>query len=182
MIANQIAGLLTGGVVAPLTDYESIQTVTLGSSASTISFTSIPGTYKHLQIRAFARYTTGTETGVKMRINSDTGSNYAYHELYGTGTGAGAANGINQTAISDVIYINSTASVYGAAVVDILDYADTNKFKTIRSLNGADVNGGGYITFMSGLWRSTSAITNIEMYVAANAMAQYSSFALYGIK
>jgi len=163
-------------------NYESIQTVTVGAGgSSTISFTSIPATYTHLQIRAIARYSTGTETGVKMRINSDTGSNYAYHELYGTGTGAGAAAGTTQTAISDVMYINATSNVFGGAVIDILDYANTNKYKTIRSLNGADVNGSGYITFMSGLWQNTAAITNIELYVAANNMTQYSSFALYGV-
>ena len=182
MIANQIAGLLTGGVPVSLTDYESIQTVTLGANASTISFTSIPSTYTHLQIRAIARWSTGTEAGVKMRLNSDTGSNYAYHEVYGTGSGAGAAAGTTQTSISDVIYIRSGTSIFGAAVMDILDYANTNKYKTIRSLNGSDANGAGYMNFVSGLWQNTAAVTNIELFVATNNMTQYSSFALYGIK
>ena len=182
MIANQIAGLLTGGVPVSLTDYESIQTVTLGANASTISFTSIPSTYTHLQIRAIARWSTGTEAGVKMRLNSDTGSNYAYHELYGTGSGAGSSGGATQTSISSAMYIRSGTSIFGAAVIDILDYKDTNKYKTIRSLNGCDANGAGYMNLVSGLWRNTAAITNIEMFVATNAMTQYSSFALYGIK
>ena len=181
MLNNTVA-LLGGGAPPAVGDYESIQTVTLGTSASTISFTSIPSTYKHLQIRVSARYTTGTEAGIKIRFNSDTGSNYAYHELYGTGTGAGATGAATQTAMSDMVYINSTASVFGAAVIDILDYSNTNKYKTVRSLNGADVNGGGYVQLISGLWQNTAAVSNIEMYVSANAMAQYSSFALYGVK
>ena len=180
-----ILGILASSfrsAAGPVGAYDSLATVTLSANTSSITFAGIPSGYKHLQIRASARYSTGTETGVKMRLNGDTGSNYAYHELYGTGTGAGAAAGTTQTAISDTMYINSTASVFGGAVIDILDYANTNKYKTIRSLNGADVNGGGYITFMSGLWQNTAAITSIEMYVAANAMTQYSTFALYGVK
>lgn len=181
MIANLVAGFI-GEIPVSLTSYESIQTVTLGSNASTISFTSIPSTYTHLQIRAIARWSTGTEAGVKMRLNSDTGSNYAYHELYGTGSGAGASAGTTQTSISDVMYIRSGTSIFGAAVIDILDYSNTNKYKTIRSLNGCDANGAGYMNLVSGLWQNTAAVTNIELFVATNAMTQYSSFALYGIK
>jgi predicted patatin/cPLA2 family phospholipase len=76
-----------------------------------------------------------------------------------------------------------TASTFGAGVIDILDYADTNKFKTTRTLNGVSSNASSaidYIFLVSGLWRSTSAITSITL--TGNNFAQYSHFALYGIK
>jgi hypothetical protein len=67
-------------------------------------------------------------------------------------------------------------------ILDILDYADTNKFKTTRSLTGFDRNGAGSVSFNSGNWRSGSAITSIRLFAGNNAFAQYSSLALYGIK
>jgi hypothetical protein len=66
-------------------------------------------------------------------------------------------------------------------ICDVLDYANTNKFKTLRSLTGNDRNGSGSIWLDSGLWRSTSAITSIK-FTTGTAFAQYSQFALYGIK
>ncbi|NCU72421.1 MAG: hypothetical protein EBY66_05360 [Candidatus Fonsibacter lacus] len=75
-----------------------------------------------------------------------------------------------------------SASVFGTTVVDILDYANTNKYKTFRSLMGIDNNGSGSIRLRSGLWMSTSAITAIKMTPSTSgSFQQYSSFALYGI-
>ena len=183
MIANQVAGLFAGGVPPiVLGDYESIQTVNGTGSSGTISFTSIPSTYKHLQIRVVAQYSTASETGARIRLNSDTGSNYAYHELYGTGSGAGAAGYSSQTYMGDMVYVTAINSSIGGAVIDILDYANTNKYKTVRSLCGGDNNGSGYVQLVSGLWQNTSAISNIEIYIAANSFTTGSKFALYGVK
>jgi hypothetical protein len=66
--------------------------------------------------------------------------------------------------------------------MDILDYANTNKFKTTRTLTGSDLNGSGVVSLDSGSWRSTSAITSITFTARANLINTYSSFALYGIK
>jgi hypothetical protein len=74
------------------------------------------------------------------------------------------------------------ADAFGAGVVDILDYKDTNKYKTVRNLTGVDMNGMGELGLISGLWRNTNAITSILFYPPANNIAQYSHFALYGIK
>jgi hypothetical protein len=80
----------------------------------------------------------------------------------------------------------NSASIFGSGVVDILDYKNTNKNKTIRSIGGYDINGSGsgyaYTSFYSGNWRSTSAVTSITFTMVAGDYAQYSSFALYGIK
>jgi hypothetical protein len=75
------------------------------------------------------------------------------------------------------------ANVFGTFIIDILDYANTSKYKTQRGLGGADLNGSGYISFNSGNWRNTNAITSISLTpLYGSQFAQYSSFALYGIK
>ena len=70
--------------------------------------------------------------------------------------------------------------IFGTFIVDILDYANTNKYKTMRALDGFDANGSGYAVLWSGNWRSTSAVSTIT--ITGGTFAQYSSFALYGIK
>ena len=77
---------------------------------------------------------------------------------------------------------SATSGVFAAAVIDILDYANTNKNKTIRALDGLDNNGSGTVAFSSSLWSSTSAINSIEISGLGGTIQQYSSFALYGIK
>jgi len=67
--------------------------------------------------------------------------------------------------------------------VDILDYTDTNKYKTMRALYGQDTNSVGGITFYSGLWKNTNAITTVTLIPNNSAFwATYTQAALYGIK
>ena len=174
---NQIAAIHGVGTPVSTTSYESIATVSVGGGgSSSISFSSIPSTYKHLQIRAALLTTAG---GVNIQYNSDTGSNYTYHQLYGTGASALANAGTSQTA-GFIAYNNSAGSNPTVAIVDILDYQNTNKYTTHRSLAGTDVNGsGGTLTFFSGLWLNTAAVSSINII---GTFAQYSHFALYGIK
>jgi hypothetical protein len=176
---NTIAGLL--GVGAPPTDFESISTTTVGTAVSSITFSSIPATYTHLQIRQIAA-TSVADRFFKIQFNSDTATNYSWHYLQGDGAtatasaGATVAYGINGTGPNSTTY-------FGAVVTDILDYANTNKYKTTRSLSGADMNGaGGYVQLFSSNWRSTTAITSITLTPSSGNFNQYSSFALYGIK
>ena len=77
---------------------------------------------------------------------------------------------------------NQTANAFGAFVVDILDYANSTTNKTGRILHGRDLNGSGTIALASSNWRNTNAITSITMFPAADNLAQYSTFALYGVK
>jgi hypothetical protein len=174
------------------TAYESIATTTVGSGGSaTVTFSSIPSTYKHLQIRVFAKTNRGTygRDEFSLQFNSDTASNYSWHTLYGDG-GTASAYGIGSDTKIDAGYIAGGAgtSMFGAGIVDILDYANTNKYKTIRSLTGHDHNGviagiHAIVNLNSGSWRSTSAINSIVIgVVSGTAFNQYSSFALYGIK
>ena len=164
--------------------YESIATVTVGSGgAANVEFTSIPATYTHLQIRGIGR---GSFTDLTMRFNSDTGNNYSSHRLYGTGSSAGSdgesSSGSYGTFILYAGRLNSAASVFCANIIDILDYANTNKYKTSRSFYGFDDNSSGNIFLTSGNWRNTNAITTIRLTPNSGTIAEYSEFSLYGIK
>jgi hypothetical protein len=176
--------------VIPPNSYESISTVTVGSGGvSNIEFSSIPSTYKHLQIRMTAEGAGGSGAGpvsIDVILNSDTGNNYAYHRLYGSGSGTAADNSTSRASTLGglINYSASANSIYGGSITDILDYANTNKYKVLRSFSGYDANGDGYISLISGLWQSTSAISNIKIYPLDRSYTwrQYSTFALYGIK
>jgi hypothetical protein len=172
------------GAAGEINSYESIATVTVGAGGqSSITFSSIPSTYKHLQLRAFS-YAAATNQGYFLQINGDTGTtNYNTHYVYGDGSSALA--GANSTWAGIDIAPTASSSSYGTAiVVDILDYTNTNKNKTIRSLQGSDANGAGNVGLFSGLWQNTSAITSlvIRENLSGLDINQYSSFALYGIK
>jgi hypothetical protein len=161
-------------------DFESIATTTLTTAAATITFSSIPQTYSHLQLRYIARNDTSTYF-VRIRFNgSTTTTDYVYHVLNGSGSAVTVGHE------NDGMYAprqSTTANIFGAGVVDILDYTNTNKYKTIRGLGGYDANGSGDVDFLSGFYKAnTSAITSIEITVVAGNYTQYSQFALYGIR
>ena len=167
---------------------EPIASVLVGASGSnTIQFLDIPQTYKHLQIRIIGR---DNRSGVSintsyLNINGDKGTNYSYHAVYGSGTSA-LATGLasNTFAVNHQSTAGSaTASTFAATVIDILDYSNTNKNKTIRSLSGYDDNSTGRIALWSSLWMSTNPVTSITFAPAVDASyQQYSRFSLYGIK
>jgi len=177
------------GRVAP-NSYESISTVTVGAGGSSpISFSSIPSTYKHLQIRLLAQTNRAASVdSLQLNFNSDTGSNYSWHTVQGDGSNANALGYATQTyaRIGDGTIGGATGSggYFGVGVIDILDYASTNKNKTIRGLTGVDENGAGRVGLGSGLWQNSStAISSISIAPQAGTLfLQYSSFALYGIK
>jgi len=156
-------------------------------STNTFTFTNIPQTFTHLQIRVFGRdlQTFSTFDNLYFRLNSDAGANYAYHLIQGDGASA-TSNGVANSTFSPIGVnpsVNSTANVFGATIIDILDYTNTNKFKTVRAISGADANGTGYVNLNSGLWLSTAAVTTIDLggQNTNGYMAQYSRFDLYGI-
>lgn len=164
--------------------YQSISTVTVGSGgSSSISFTSIPSTYTHLQVRAIIKNTANTSESVRFRFNSDTATNYSFHRLFGDGSSASAYGEANTSYAGEASSSNSPqTNIFSALVYDVLDYANTNKYKTARGLSGKDFNGSGNIFLFSGNWRNTAAITSLTIYPNSDNFAQYSQFALYGIK
>lgn len=186
IMASQISGHLGNP------QFESIATVSVGSGgASSISFSSIPSTFKHLQIRAILATTQGTDRGnsaLYARFNSDSGNNYSWHQLKGSGSSASSTGYFSENTIygSDTLYSGGASGVFGAMIMDILDYGSTNKYKTVRILNGFDSNtasnGNTSVGLNSGLWMSTSAINSITIPNNGFNFKEYSHFALYGIK
>lgn len=181
---TRYTNMLAGNFIPwePAGAYESIATVTVGSGgASSITFSSIPSTYTHLQLRGI--FNSATQPQALLRFNSDSGSNYSYHQIEGNGSSAVAGAGTSTTSIIHFINgMESTTTAGNAFIVDVLDYANTNKNKTTRALTGCDKNGSGQMFLVSGNWRSTSAITDISITTNAGTFAQYSQVALYGIR
>jgi hypothetical protein len=186
-----ITSLKTGttGLSAALDNnyMEPIATTVVGSGGvNTVIFNNIPQTYKHLQLRLIARGAT-TLARTAIQFNSDTSSIYDNHGVYGTGSATGSYADLGQTLIEvgNTPTSSDTANAFAATVVDILDYTNINKYKVIRSLDGWDGNGSGYVDLRSGSWRSTSAISTLTILcglVGSGNLAQYSRFSLYGIK
>lgn len=168
-------------------DFESIATYAATSaSTSTITFSNIPNTFQHLQIRGVGRNTNsgGGAQIFYVNLNGDTTSgNYAKHSLNGSGGGsAGAGGGANDNGYDGMINANFTASVFNGYIVDILDYQNVNKHKTVRVLHGFDSNGDGRIYLASNLWKNAAAVTSITLTAFSGSFAQHSHFALYGIR
>jgi len=183
IMASSISGNLVTG------SYESIATVTVGAGGSSaITFSSIPSTYQHLQIRGLLRSNISATGGEYMActINGDSGSNYSYHYWGGNGTVAYSGGGGSLTNLnaSQVATCNSDgASVFGINIWDFVDYSNTSKYKTVKMIAGYNDNIIGTAGFKTGTWRSTSAISSLNIVPGSGtAWVQYSTLALYGIK
>jgi len=183
-----LIGIIASSGIAAGGDYESIATVTVGAGgASNVTFSSIPSTYQHLQIRAIGR-TADTQTydNTWVSFNGDTtASNYNWHNLLGDGGSVSTQAFTSSRVLINAVFTGTAvnSSIFGTFITDILDYANTSKFKTTRSLAGVDTNGAGRLMLQSSLWQSTSAITSIALTNGSGAnFPQHSSFALYGIK
>ena len=175
--------------VTPYDGYESIASVY--PTGSTVSFTSIPSGFKHLQLRVSGKTDRPTyaQDGFKIVFNSDTGSNYSIHGLAGDSSSA-FSYGTSSTAnfyVYDCLGTTVNNNV-GGAVVDILDYSNTNKYTTTRSLGGVSSNtsaGGlyGAIILSSGLWQNTAAVSSITLtpHVGSNFVSG-TTFELFGIR
>ena len=167
--------------------FESIATTTVGVGGQTIiDFSNIPQIYKHLQVRCMLRDESAfSERALFMEINgnSPSGSN-AYHQLLGNGSSASSTNATNQGRWSETISVSAasaTAGIFAVAIIDILDYTNTNKTKTLRALGGYDANGSGKVMLTSYLYNSTNTISSLRFYTNQK-MISSSHIALYGIK
>lgn len=186
---SPILGILASSNYQRVTSsYESIAT-TAGSGAS-ITFSSIPSTYKSLQIRSLYKdssTSSAQEAPLYIYFNGDTTSgNYAYHYLRGDGTSATAVGVASSTWMRvDGAGVVSTTGAYGTSIIDIIDYASTTKNKTMRALAGGNGNTTGtnyMVSLSSGVWLSTSAINSVTVYAGNAGFASGSTIALYGIK
>ncbi len=180
-----ILGIIASSYPRAAGAFESIASASGTGSSQNITFSSIPSTYTSLQLRGIFRSShTATVEDIRVRFNSDTGTNYASHFL----TGDGSATAVDASASTTLINIGRTTAASAAAdivsgfVIDIHDYTSTARYKTLRALGGLDRNGSGNIYMSSGLWMSTSAITSITFNLFSGNWTTQTQIALYGIK
>lgn len=160
--------------------YEPIATTTLGSAASSITFSSIPATYTDLRI---VLVTNGVTSGVNAfcRFNSDTGTNYSFTSLYGEGTAAGSNRSTGSNGMQLDFYYSLDITIPNMITLDIFSYAgSTNKTSLITFSN--NLNGLGSTERGVGLWRSTAAINTILLYMNGQNFKIGTIATLYGIK
>lgn len=184
---------LAGNAYYEPSQFFSIATVTASGSTTTLTFSSIPSTYKSLQIRGIGRSTDTSspaqDNGIKITFNSDATANYTNHGLDGNGTNVTASGTIARNYVyaykglpNDLV----AGTGFGSAIIDIIDYASTSKLKTTRIFSGSDINSGTAnfgVALSSGLWNSTAAITSVTLTVGGSGnWISGSTFALYGVK
>jgi hypothetical protein len=178
-------GLLSqGGGANGAAGFQLISTTLISSTTASVTFSAIPATFTHLQLRVVGRYTAATSiSNLTLRFNGDTGSNYGYQSLRGQATTiTGAQSGGYQTSLltGDMPGASAAASTYGSSFIDVLDYAKTTKIKTTKTFGG---NAGFLDVFMfNGTWNSTAAITSILVSdaVTSASFAAGSRISLYG--
>jgi hypothetical protein len=185
-ILGTIDSAKTGRLTNPA--FESISTVYLSSgSQSTIDFTSIPSTYKHLQLRLY--YICSTSPGtVRLKVGTSgsiSSTSYSYHDFKSNGTTpTGYVAAPNN--VEAYILLDSQNTGTNVGVIDFLDYSNTNKATALKSFFGSQkLSTGGtenHIGFSRIAWVNTATITNIQFYTQSGSFNQYSHFALYGLK
>jgi hypothetical protein len=166
--------------------FDLLETTTLTSSASSVTFSGLGAysDYKHLQIRSVAR-DSGVTTNVwtKLVFNNDTSANYTAHLLYGDGSAVTSDGYTGFTWAGAAMHPGaSNTNAWGGAVIDILDFSSSNKNKTVRGLSGWEGSAIDRIMLASGLWLSTSAITQIAIVSGHTSFLAGSRFSLYGVK
>lgn len=182
-----ILGIVSSGIIEQGAGFELIASTYGTGSSSSITFTDIPATYNYLQLRVAAQASNGgfSTNSLEVRLNSDTGNNYSKHALLynGSAVAVGATTTDGMRSLITIGGSGLTAGTLGVGIVDIIDYADTSKYTTIKTQYGCDTNGGGGIGLSSGQWRNTNAVTSLTIFETNNNnLSTVSSFHLYGIK
>lgn len=160
--------------------YEPIATTTLGSAASTITFSSIPSTYTDLRVVLVAR---GTATTYPQWIlNNDATALYSRTELTGNGTAASSTRGsANSAFYVPNAALPTAANTFDLITADIFSYAGST-FKTVLFTDSTDLNGSGEVAAIVGLYRSTTAISRVDIQAGASTFAAGTTATIYGIK
>jgi hypothetical protein len=178
-------GLLSqGGGASGAVGFQLISTSLISTTTASVTFSAIPATFKHLQLRIVGRNTDGaTFRSLTLRLNGDTGSNYGYQSMRGQNTTiSSAAPGSYQTSllIGETPGAGSAANGFGSLFVDLIDYANTTKIKTTKTMGGNAATND--VIAFNGTWNSTAAITSILVSdaVTSTSFAAGSRISLYG--
>jgi len=161
--------------------YTPITSTTLTTTASSLTFSGIPGIYTDLIIVVSA--SVDSDGDLRYRINGDSSSNYSGTIAWGTGSSAGSTRVSNVTSGITNSYGGFTTTLGGSVqILQFLNYANTTTYKTILSRTNTATGG---VDVTAGLWRSTSAITSITMAKNSAMGGTFqigSTYTLYGIK
>ena len=155
-----------------------IATTTLTTSAADVTFSSISGVYTDL-VLIFNGGVNTSNGGLRMELNSDTGSNYSQTSLAGDGTSAASARNSNVTQARISSDFGMVNNLNYNSITSLNNYSNSTTYKTWLSRNNLSSAG---TEFVIGLWRNTAAITSIKLVPSANSFASGSTFTLYGIK
>lgn len=167
--------------------YTLIASNTLSSTASSVTFSNIPGTYTDLVLKLSSRSSNngGTVNAVNIRFNSDTSSIYSWTRLYKNNSNSAVSDrgGYSYGMVGWDSGSTSTASVFGNIEVYIPNYTSTSS-KQFSSFSVSETNSttGTVIAANANLYRNTTAITSLQFYPDAGSWAANSTFWLYGIK
>lgn len=183
-IIGVIASSISGHLTPPFDpgSYFSIASTTVGSAVSSVTFSNIPSGFTHLQVRIIGN--SSAADNASFQFNGDTGNNYNRWRLSGINATVGAAVGVSLPGayVFSSLGFPSTSNYFGASIIDILDYGNTNKYKTMRSLSGADINSNGGVELTSNVWLSTAAITSMNIAAYAGNWNTNTRISLYGVK
>jgi hypothetical protein len=161
----------------PTPTYTPLATVTLGTTAATVTFASIPATYRDLILVCVAGFS-NTAITARVRFNADFGSNYSFQSMRGNGTDASArsASANGSAFLSDTTPAATTTRLQ--LNVSFMDYSATNKHKTL--LSRADNSSAGTDAIIN-TWANTAAITSMAITPSAGTWSIGSTFNLYGV-
>lgn len=186
-IANgSVDGYLSSSPIGN-TAFDSIATATGTGSSGTITFSSIPATYRYLQIKTICRSSSTFGSGeLSLRFNGDTAANYHHGNIISDNAGRSSAATTGATSILIQKAKSGTdlaANIFAVSTIDVFNYANTSMTKTIRSYAGIETNSTQFgVAMTTGLWFSTSAINSISIINSSGNFATTDTFALYGIK
>jgi len=163
----------------PVATYIPLQTITLGSAASSVTFASIPQTYRDLVLVMEASPTDTSFPSVIGLLNDDSGSNYPHVRMFGSGSSAGsAASTLAYLALGINYGLGNTTASRFILNTTIMDYSATDKHKTALSRSGTSTHG---VEALAARWASNNAVTSFKVYIAVSNFAIGSTFSLYGI-
>jgi hypothetical protein len=166
----------------PQPTYTPLATITLGSSASSVTFSSIPATYRDLVVvTALRTNRSGQNTdAINMRFNADSGSNYPRVGMFGSSGGAGSFAETSSAIILTATAATSTANTFTPSNAQIMDYSATDKHKTVLLRNAQNLT--DVVLAQANRWANTAAITSLTFTSANSANFEVGSrFDLYGI-
>ena len=160
--------------------YTPIATNTLASAASTVTFSNLPQGYTDLVLVCSPAQTTQAQGDLHFRFNSDTGSNYSFTRLTGTGSSALSSRGTNTSFINFENY-GYPSDILGNSnqIVQVMNYSNTTTYKTALGRPNSAETG---LEASVGMWRNTAAITSITCFMNVGTLKSGSTFTIYGIK